>query len=221
MATVTVANVERSDGGATLTSQVSASAKPQVITFKKPNLTFWLVVSSMLFVAVVAILMWLAYHDWITPMPKPIQFTAGYVPYAGVVAVTAALERFLEPLTYVLLPDSQIKQVAAASKSDAQKAAADPAQKSAAVQALVQTAADKQADADARRTQRSIIFWAIASSCGLILSGGFGLFLLQSVAKGHVNVFLDLIVTGLTIGAGTKPVHDLITGMQGKTAGSS
>ncbi len=62
-------------------------------------------------------------------------------------------------------------------------------------------------------------FWAIASVCGLGISG-VGFFLLQSVSSDHVNTVLDLAVTGLAIGAGTKPVHDLITSIQSKAASS-
>jgi hypothetical protein len=86
------------------------------------------------------------------------------------------------------------------------------------VQLRTRQAAADQAVADARRTERAIIFWAIASICGLGISGGFGFFLLQSVASSHVNTVLDLAVTGLAIGAGTKPVHDLITSIQSKAA---
>src|ERR1700722_4531565 len=50
----------------------------------------------------------------------------------------------------------------------------------------------------------------------LVLAGSFGFFLLQSVASDHVNRALDLVVTGLAIGAGTKPLHDLITSIQSK-----
>jgi hypothetical protein len=60
---------------------------------------------------------------------------------------------------------------------------------------MVTQAAADQAKVDTLRTKRAIIFWAIASACGLAISGGFGLFVLQSVANGHVNAFLDLIVT--------------------------
>ena len=82
-------------------------------------------------------------------------------------------------------------------------------------------AADAQAKADRLREQRTIIFWAIASSCGLGISGGFGFFLLQSVSLTPVNSFLDLAITGLIIGAGTKPLHDLITSMQAKAAAAA
>jgi hypothetical protein len=82
-------------------------------------------------------------------------------------------------------------------------------------------AADKQAEADKLREKRTIIFWAIASICGLGISGGFGFFLLQSVSTTPVNSFLVLAITGLTIGAGTKPLHDLITSMQVKASSAA
>ena len=172
-------------------------------------------------VAAATIVMWLAYKYWIKP--TPIQIKTGYVPFAGLIVVTTALERLLQPLSQKLLPNdasakSPAKQ-AADSASAAHQAASDPSMESTSVQQKVQAAADDQAKADARRTARAIIFWAIASVCGLIISGGFGFFLLQSVASNHVNTFLDLAVTGLAIGAGTKPVHDLITSIQ-NTAGS-
>jgi hypothetical protein len=212
MAVVTVTNVEKETGGPMQTNQVAASAAASQTGTP-------VVICSMLAVLAVTVIMWLAYHDWIKPIP--VHFTASYVPYAGIIVITAGLERFLEPLSQVLMPSSPAKQAAATSKSTAQAAAADPGQTTAVVQEKVVTAADDQASADTLRTKRAIVFWAIASACGLVISGAFGFFILQSVAIGHVNSFLDLAVTGLTIGAGTKPVHDLITSVQAKAASSS
>lgn len=216
MATVTVTNVEQRDSGALLTAPISASAA-------EPPTGWGIIVVSMIAVAAATIVMWFAYRYWIKP--STIQIKTGYVPFAGLIVVTTALERLLQPLSQKLLPNdasasSPAKQ-AADSKSAAHAAAANPAKPAADVQQIVQTAAAAQAAADARRTARAIIFWAIASVCGLVISGGFGFFLLQSVASNHVNSFLDLAVTGLAIGAGTKPVHDLITSLQAKAAGSA
>lgn len=261
MAVITVANVEK-EAGLTQTSPVSAS---KAATPASPLV----VVPSMALVIIAIIGMWYAYRYVIRP--PSIGFAKNYVPYAGVIAATAALERFLEPLSHILMqgtvtqdpetagaqqggtqageaegtasprpepakmknslmqsimkPRSAEKknlvQAAAASKSKAQAAAADPSQKAEVVQPLVKKAAEDQASADTLRTNRTIFFWAIASICGVGISGGFGLFLLQSIATSHVNSFLDLAVTGLTIGAGTKPTHDLITSLQAKSSGSS
>jgi hypothetical protein len=175
----------------------------------------------MLMVAATTALMWVAYGHWIRP--SVIQIKTGYVPFAGLIVVTLSLERLLEPLSKVLMPkDSSTaspKRTAARSKAQAQAAAADPAMAGTDVQLRTRQAAIDQAAADARRTERAIIFWAIASTCGLGISGGFGFFLLQSIASNHVNTVLDLAVTGLAIGAGTKPVHDLLTSIQSRAAG--
>ena len=103
------------------------------------------------------------------------------------------------------MPSDAAKLEVAQSNSEAQVAAADPAKPAEEVQPMVGKAANSQADADKLRTNRAIVFWAIASICGLVISGWFGLFLLQSIATGPVNSFLDLAVTGLTIGAGPSP----------------
>jgi hypothetical protein len=163
--------------------------------------------------------MWILYRFAIKP--HPLGIAKNYVPYAAVIAVAAALERLLEPLSQLFMPSDAAKDKAVQSKSGAQIAAADPTKPAEDVKPMVDTAADSQAEADKLRTNRAIVFWAIASICGFVISGWFGLFLLQAIATGPVNSFLDLAVTGLTIGAGTKPTHDLITSLQAKAASSS
>jgi hypothetical protein len=216
MATVTVANVQRDAADGAHVSPVSASAAP-------PPTPWSVVIISMAAVAAASAVMWFTYGDWVKP--AAIKIMTGYVPFAGLVVVTAALERLLEPLGQLLLPrdssPASTLQAAASSRTQAQAAAADPDMPVTDVELRTQQAALDQAAADARRTERTIIFWAIASVCGLGISGGFGFFLLQPVAASHVNSFLDLMVTGLAIGAGTKPVHDLITSIQSKAARSA
>jgi branched-subunit amino acid ABC-type transport system permease component len=212
MAVVTVANAERDTAGAMRVEPVSRWAAAS-------RMNWQMVAWPMLAVAVVAVVMCFAYRLWIRPVP--IRLTAGYAPYAAVIAASAALERFLEPLSHFLLPSSKKKQKAAESRNEAANAAANPSMGAKDVQPFVQNAADDQADVETRSSERAILFWAIASVCGLVISGSFGLFLLQSVATSHVNPYLDIIVTGLTIGAGTKPTHDLIATMQAKAAKSA
>jgi hypothetical protein len=212
MAVVTVSNVEQVAGGAAHTNPVSASKAAGPLS---PSVITW----SMVAVAVALVGMWFGYKYGIKP--TTIGIAKNYVPYAGVVAAAAALERLLEPLSQVLMPTTAAKNTAAESKTVAQADAANPATTAADVQPKVQQAASDQADVQTLRNNRAVLFWAIASVCGLGISGGFGLFLLQSIATGHVNSFLDLAVTGLTIGAGTKPTHDLITSLQAKASGSS
>jgi hypothetical protein len=118
-------------------------------------------------------------------------------------------------------PSKDETNKAAKARADAVQAGADPDKKANEVQPLVGEAANAQAVIDKKTANRTILFWAIASICGLAVSGGFGLFLLQSITSTHVNSFLDLCITGLVIGAGTKPLHDLITNIQTGTSQSS
>lgn len=207
MATVTVTNTERVHG---MTHSTEVSASDSI------GADVRLIAGAIASVVAAAILMWYAYRYWIKP--TTMQVMTGFVPYAGVLAVTAALERFLEPLSDLIPPQTGLaKDAATEAKTVMRKLAADFKVRTPVVQQHAQDAATKQALVDRQRFERTIVFWAIASVCGLAISGGFGMFLLQSISTNHVNSFLDLTVTGLTIGAGTKPLHDAIIGIQ-KTA---
>ena len=52
--------------------------------------------------------------------------------------------------------------------------------------------------------------WTLASALGMIAAGWFGLLLLHAVAAPDVSRELDIIITGIAIGGGSKPLHDLI-----------
>jgi hypothetical protein len=243
MATVTVTNVQKDDAGVTTANQVSATQPADSADMRVVSWSIAAVVAT-------TVVMCLLYHFVIKP--HAIKIVSSYVPYAGVIAVSAALERFLEPLSQRLMQDNPTqggnsgqgskeaaspgskdaqqakpakrmtaKQKAAVSMIKARIAAANPEVKAPEVQDAVDAAAADMAQVQTLRTNRAVLFWAIASICGLALSGGFGLFLLQSIANSPVNPYLDLAVTGLTIGAGTKPTHDLITSLQARSAGSA
>lgn len=60
----------------------------------------------------------------------------------------------------------------------------------------------------------TVLVWGIASFLGIVLSGWLGLALLRSVGVPSTPRVLDIIVTGLAIGGGSKPLHDLISNLQ-------
>lgn len=66
------------------------------------------------------------------------------------------------------------------------------------------------------KADRAALTMGLATLAGVAASCGFGLYFLAAVGMGSVSHSIDAIVTGLTIGAGTKPLHDLITGIQSK-----
>jgi hypothetical protein len=92
------------------------------------------------------------------------------------------------------------------------------------------------------QANRAVLMWAIASTLAMIICAWVGIFLLRSVetpsstasaaARALVkpasgggtttlpNRWVDLVVTGLVVGAGTKPLHDLISNIQTSSSNS-
>jgi hypothetical protein len=59
------------------------------------------------------------------------------------------------------------------------------------------------------RANSTVTMWGLASFVGCLLSGWLGLSLLHTVGV-QAPPALDVVVTGLALGAGTKPLHDVI-----------
>jgi hypothetical protein len=134
----------------------------------------------------------------------------------------------------VVVPVGQARKAAAAQQAvTAQKTAA--AQKVATAQ---KAAAVAQTDHHLTQAGRAVLMWATASVLAMLVCAFLGIFLLRSVetptpspAKAGTtssapstakdpNRMLDLLVTGLVVGAGTKPLHDLVSQIQ-TSSGSS
>jgi len=96
----------------------------------------------------------------------------------------------------------------------------------------VDLAAAAQAELDQRRVDKAVAYWALATVLGLLLSGTLGIYLLHIVglrsdgiakngawaagllSAAGIRHMIDLLVTGMAIGGGTKPLHDLISNLQ-------
>ncbi len=84
----------------------------------------------------------------------------------------------------------------------------------------------------ARRTSRSevemcrrltaVVTWGMATGLGFLLCAALNITLMQAVrasGSGQPPFWADLLVTGLVVGAGTKPLHDLVGSIErGKQA---
>ncbi|MGI8758045.1 MAG: hypothetical protein ACR2K0_01930 [Acidimicrobiales bacterium] len=121
----------------------------------------------------------------------------GLSPFAAIYVAAQALERLLEPLS---------PWVRASEKSQAK---ANFVLASANHDPPAQVAAQRQMAVV--RADRAIFFWAAATILAMLLSGSMGLFLLHLIGVTGGPPWLDILVTGLAIGGGTKPLHDLIT----------
>jgi hypothetical protein len=76
-----------------------------------------------------------------------------------------------------------------------------------------------KAAVDRARASRGVLMWGIATGAATLLSAAGGFYLLRMInvdpaSWSVVPPWLDALVTGLVVGSGTKPLHDLINRVQ-------
>ncbi|QHT54855.1 hypothetical protein GXP71_01235 [Cellulomonas sp. H30R-01] len=118
------------------------------------------------------------------------------------------IERLLEPFTSWLVPADDAK-AAAASDRDAATTALVSGGSSATVNTAVEKAAQSAANLAEKKWQRSVTMWAIASAVGMWVASSMHLYFLSTVGIASAARWQEVLATGLIIGAGTKPLHDL------------
>lgn len=150
---------------------------------------------GLLAAALAVALVWNGWGETGTPFEPAESETANFALFAGFYVAAQVIERLLE-LVSPSLPwwDVPDPPTPAGAPTNAQKGTAKAAQ----------VKADRAACAH-----------GIAAVLGVAASCAFGLFFLRSVGF-QVSNTIDTFTTGLLISAGTKPLHDFISGLQNK-----
>jgi hypothetical protein len=76
------------------------------------------------------------------------------------------------------------------------------------------TAKSKDEDKKMSRYLTAVVTWGVASGLAFLLCAKLNVTLMQAVradGSGQPPFWADLLVTGLVVGAGTKPLHDLVS----------
>lgn len=151
------------------------------------------------------------------PDDPPLVDVDNFSIFAPMYIVAQAVERFLEPISKSLDDTPRLKlevRVATASKAKLEALPAGDAGRDGLPAADAELAKAQAALAKARAT-RAIKLWGLASTISLLVCAFFGLGLIEAVSKSpstNNNIqALDVVLTGLAVGAGTKPLHDLIS----------
>ncbi|OLB65149.1 MAG: hypothetical protein AUI10_08055 [Actinobacteria bacterium 13_2_20CM_2_72_6] len=128
--------------------------------------------------------------------------------YAGIVVFAGAVERFLEPFAH-WLPGAKTRN-----EYEAAVAALTNGHPGVTLGAV----ATAKAKLDRAQANRTVLLWALATMVAAAASGASGFYLLHMIAAsdwaGGIPLWVDALVTGLVVGTGTKPLHDLITRAQ-------
>jgi hypothetical protein len=146
-----------------------------------------------------------AFVAWnIATLSQPTVFQVGnqMSAFAALFVFSAAVERLIEPLTRWMPgrgPQERYERAVADMDNG--------------VPGAIHAAAYHKAAADQARASRGILMWGIATFLATVLSASAGFYLLRLISADPgwhgVSTWVDALVTGLIVGSGTKPLHDL------------
>lgn len=146
---------------------------------------------------------------WKVIDPTPLVPAAGISVFAPLFILAQAIERFIEPFSTFL---------GAAKAEGEQQNKRQPDAMKAVYEAITandaELAAKQQTVVDQIRKNKAVIAWGIASLLGMVLCGSLGVFILSAAGFAGVPEWADILISGLAVGSGTKPLHDLISNIQ-------
>ncbi|MEU0552624.1 hypothetical protein [Dactylosporangium sp. NPDC006015] len=165
-------------------------------------------VSAFLLVAAGGLGSWALWHYKINA--QAIHLPDATTFFAVLFAFATAVERILEPFAR-FLPGKH-------ARGELEAAVANLANKyhDATLDDLIQVAHAKSM-VEKGRASRGLVSWGIATAVATVASSAGGLYLLHSIAGESwdgIPVWIDAIVTGIVVGSGTKPLHDVISKVQ-------
>ena len=133
--------------------------------------------------------------------------------FTGLFILALAIERALEPLSRKLGPDTtKCKDAGVRALASAQ---ADEVE---------EVAVECQLAVDMCRRLTAVVTRGVATALAFLLCAQLNVTLMQAVrasGSGAPPFWADLLVTGLVVGAGTKPLHDLVSSIERAKQGPS
>jgi hypothetical protein len=155
--------------------------------------------------------------------------TAGFNAFALLFVMSLAIERVIAPIAPILGPDSTVaKAKLLTAQAVVQRRApavpvpaVDGPAPAPAVQPSPPVAEVVHAEGEVAdsRSKTALVTWGVATGLACVLSASLNVTLLHAMttqAGTHSPFWVDLLVTGLVIGAGTKPLNDLWSRLQNK-----
>lgn len=153
------------------------------------------VITAFLFL-IIGYLAGMVVHQWNAPLGYRVD--SAWQAYAGLFILAAGIERLIQPFSDVL--------------GDAPQKRGPATDSGLANGSLIFTPIDVNS-----KKNTAVVTWGLASGLGCLACAVLGVGLLTAVTSANSSTpapVLDVLVSGLVVGAGTKPLHDLITNIQ-------
>lgn len=126
--------------------------------------------------------------------------------FTGLFILALAIERAIAPFSRKLGPDTSKR-----------KEARDRALAGAQADNVKEIAVQCQLAVEMCRRLTAVVTWGVATGLAFLLCAQLNITLMQAVranGSGAPSFWADLLVTGLVVGAGTKPLHDLVSNIE-------
>lgn len=134
--------------------------------------------------------------------------------FAALFVFAAAVERLLEPVSR-WMPGHK-------PQAGYERALADMTN---GVPGAVRAVAHFKAAVERARSSRGVLMWGLATAVSTVLAAAGGFYLLRMISANPswdaLPQWVDALVTGLVVGSGTKPLHDLISRVQKQKEGAA
>lgn len=147
------------------------------------------------------------------PRPAAATPVQGLTIFAVFFVTASAIERLLEPVSR-MLPSATDKKAEAESKlagagqTVLATAHGTPPPEHA---TTLEDAASALDDAQFRNYWKSLLMWTLATLIAMLASAFMKLYMLRTVGISNGPRPVEILATGLIVGSGTKPLHDLVT----------
>jgi len=156
-----------------------------------------------------------------------LEVSEGFASFAVIYIVAQAIERLIQPFTGFLVKAKEKTEVRNDLATSANTLRALQIRKEAPPETPAEEAKEavsKERELEQIQADRAMMFWAAATGLALLVCGALELGLIESVAdvSGAGDWFrcMDVVITGIAVGSGTKPLHDLISFIQNKKQAS-
>jgi len=142
---------------------------------------------------------------------KPATDTLDTIGFLALFFVMAqAIERLMEPVAELNLGKIGSARKGKENEVETKIKAAGDSDDDAVRQTNANDAANSQAEANHIAANTKVFVWGLASLVAMLVSGVTKVFFLEVIGFEGIPNYLNVLITGLVIGAGTKPLHDLI-----------
>lgn len=152
---------------------------------------------------------------WLLRGAAPLRVSSPMAAYMALLVMATAIERLLEPFT-TWLPGRKARDnydVAVAGMMNGH------------VTSSLKLVAAMKARVDRSIANRAVVIWGLATAIATSVCGASGFYVLHTIAAAgyspNVPPWVDALATGLIVGSGTKPLHDLISKAQDSKSSKS